>query len=397
MKRVFLATAILLFMVGCLEKENLLDVDTDLGLGTGAGNLPVVAGVVPANAQQLIDDDPETPGVQATVIVNFPDYMDEVSLEGNVWVMNTTTGEDVTNLAITYNPDAKKLYVRHMDWSENNAYLLILVSGGVKNRWGSPIDGNGNGKDDGCPYDDALSTFYTAGSAPDSCVWIVPPIVTGVTPDTIRTADTLPPIVVVFDAGMDTTTLVSDNFSLVSETGSSIQLDRSGMTPNSVTFIPRSVLRFGNRYFLTITSSNVKADAPRNTPSYLLGLDADFDGTEADEPDFQSYFLCDTVSAPTVAVTDVGDGLQFDFDQRMDPVTLVLENIRAFDETGYVPGTLVISNNNTRVEYYFSRPTQGTFTAFVSKQAKSRYGMMLDGQATPNGIGGEPWDDFWWP
>ncbi len=394
MKRIFLITAILLLVVGCQKNENPLNIDTNLPLGTGAGNLPTVINTDPSNACQLIDDDPETPGIQATITVSFSNYMDEATIKENARVANTTRGEDVSNLAISYNPDARKLYIRHTDWSENNAYLLTLA--GIKNKWGKPIDGNKNGKEDGTPYDDALSSFYTAGSMPDSCVWIVPPRLAELIPDTTRIADTLSAIMVSFDSRMDTTTLISDNFSLVSETGASIQLDRSSVTENSVTFTPRSILRFGNIYSITIISKDVKAKAPRNTPDYILILDADVDGSEADEPDYRSYFLCDTISAPTVSVSNVNNSLRFDFDQNMDTATLTIENIRAFDQTGYIPGTMTITNNNTRLDYYFSRPTQGAFQAFVSKEVKSACGMMLDGQTTPNGIGGEPWDDFWW-
>ncbi len=399
MKRAIYLTAILcfVFVVGCLERDNQFGVDTDLPLGTGAGNLPQSAGVEPGNAQQIADDDPDTPGVQATITVGFTDFMDEASFDGNVSVENTTAGGQVANLEMTYNPDARKLYLRHADWSENSAYLLVLISGGVKNRWGTEIDGNGNGTADGTPYDDVLSTFYTAGSAPDSCVRVEPPRVAGVFPDTVRTPDTMPAIQLTFDSAMDTTTLVSANFSLVSETGAVITLDRSSVTPTSVTFTPGSVLRFGNRYSLTVASANVKADAPANTPSYLLVLDADADGPEETEPDFESYFLCDTVSAPTVQVSDIPNGQQFDFDRTMDPATLTPENLRVFDETGFVPGTLTISNNDTRAEYYFSRPVQGLLRVFVAMEATSAYGMMLDGQPAPNGIGGEPWDDYWGP
>jgi len=83
----------------------------------------------------------------------------------------------------------------------------------------------------------------------------------------------------------------------------------------------------------------------------------------------------------------------------MDPATLTPENIRAFDEVGYVPGSLVVTSDApgglTRVYYYFSRPSDGSLRASVSRAVKSPGGAQLDGSG--NGIGGEPWDDYWWP
>jgi hypothetical protein len=397
-----LLVAALLLAVSCSKKDNPLLLDTNLPLGTGAGNLPYVTGVAPQNRYQLMDDDPHTAGIQATVEVTFSDYMDEASVISSVSVLNTTTGEAVAGLSTSYNADARKLFVRHTDWTRSVAYLLVLATGGAKNRWNVPLDGNRNGIAAGAPYDDALSTFYTEGSSPDSCVSTAPPSVTGITPDTVRITETLPGITVQFSAKMDTTTLVSDNFKLFSETGSSVQLDRTGFTPWSVSFTPRSPLRFGDMYTITVVGAGVRADALKNTPQYLLLLDGDYDGPDQNEPDFKSYFLCDTVWAPTVSVTSIGNGMRFDFTELMDESTLGAQNVRTFDAGGYVPGTMVYSRNapgnSTRIDYYFSRPTQGGHRAFVSRLVESTADRMLDGRpSTPYGIGigGEPWDDFW--
>lgn len=394
MKWISIATVFLL-LAGCQEPQNLLDADFGLPLGTGAGNLPEVSTVSPGNRQEVLDDNSELSGIQATVVVNFSDYMDEAGFEGSVIVMNTTTGTAVSGLELSYNPEARKLYIRHREWSGNSAYLLVLTSTGVKNRWGEPLDGNGNGTSEGRPYDDALSTFYAANNSAESCVATVAPKVSGIEPDTVRIQDTMPVITVDFDAEMDTSTLNAANFTLKGESGSSIQLNRVGVGPYSVSFQPGSALRYGNRYFLTVSSAGVKADAPDNTPTHLLTLDGDGDEPESGEPDFGSYFLVDTVSAPTVSASEITRGIAFDFSLKMDTASLTPERVRAFDELGYVPGSLVFRNNSKRVEYYFSRPVQGMLSASVGRDAKSTQGVMLDGEPVPNGIGGEPWDDYW--
>ncbi len=396
-----LLAAALLVSISCTKLANPLAPNTDLPLGTGAGNLPIIDQVQPADRTELWDDEPGTAGIQATVVVTFSDYMDETALLGSVTVRNTTTGQDVTGLVLSYDRDAKKLYVRHTDWTANAAYLVILGAGGVKNSWGTPIDGNMNGKADGSPYDDALTTFFTSGSNAGNCVGTVPSAVDAVVPDTERIADTLPTVTVTFTGAMDTTTLVPANFMLVSETGSSVQLNPAGVTPNSVAFTLGAPLLFGHRYDFTILSSALKGAGLANTPEYLLNLDADGDGAEATEPDLKVYFLCDTLAPPTVSVEDFSDRVEFDFSTVMDGTTLVQENLRVFDEDGYVPGSMVTSSeapgNNTRVTYFFSRPVSGDLKAFVSRMTKAWYGILLDGGSHPNGIGGEPWDDYWWP
>ncbi len=400
MRRALLVPLILLVVYGCKKLANPLNPDTNLPLGTGAGNLPTVAQVEPAYRDELLDDQPVDTPIQATVVVTFSDYMDSTAVASSVTVLNTSTGHVVTGLVVSYDADARKLYIRHSAWAANSAYLLTLSSSLAKNRWGTSLDGNRNGKADGSPYDDALTTFYTRGSSSNSCVPTWPPAIEEIDPDTIRMTDTLIAIAVWFTSEMDTTTLVLSNFRLVRDDGVPVTLTTFSVSPHYVTFMPTAGLSFGHRYTFTILESTVKGKAPANTPAYLLNLDTDKDGPEAAEPGLTSYFLCDTVAPPEVEVGHYADRVEFDFTKVMDATTLTPENIRVFDGTGYVLGSLVVTNdapgNNTRVYYYFSRPSDGSLKAFASRAVKSLVGVQLDGSG--NGIGGEPWDDFWgWP
>jgi len=398
MRRALLIPLILLAIFGCKKLDNPLNPDTNLPLGTGAGNLPTVAQVEPAYRDELMDDEPGTSGIQATVVVTFSDYMDPDSVVKSATVKNTRTGEEVTGLDVSYEADARKLYIRHPAWTANSAYLLTLSSSLARNRWGTSLDGNRNGKADGSPYDDALTTFYTQGSSSDSCVPTWPPTIDYIDPDTLRMADTLVAIAVWFTSEMDTTTLVLSSFRLVRDDGTPVTLTRFSVSPYYVTLMPTAGLSFGHRYTFTILESTVKGKAPANTPAYLLDLDTDNDGPEAAEAALTSYFLCDTVAPPEVEAWDYADRVEFDFTKVMDATTLTPENIRAFDGTGYIPGSLVVTSdapgNFTRVYYYFSRPAGASLRAFVSRAAKARSGAQLDGSG--NGIGGEPWDDYWW-
>jgi hypothetical protein len=398
MKRALLIPLILLAAYGCKKLANPLNPDTNLPLGTGAGNLPYVAAVEPANRDELADDQPRDSGIQATVMVTFSDYMDADSVVKSAKVTNTTTGQTVSGLIISYDANARTLYIRHESWAPHAAFLLTLSSVLARNQWGSPLDGNRNGTDEGTPYDDALTTFFTSGSSASACVPTRPAVVMDIVPDTTRVEDTVPDISVSFSAQMDTNTLVASSFKLTNDNGTAVSLTRTSVSPFDVSFRPASSLAFGHRYTFTILEAAVKRSAPANTPSYLLNLDSDYDGPEAQEPGFSFYFLCDTAVPPEVEAQDYSDRFEFDFTRLMDATTLTPENIRAFDGMGYVPGSLVVTNDApgsyTRVYYYFSRPVGGNLRAFVSRAAKSLGGAQLD--ASGNGIGGEPWDDYWW-
>jgi hypothetical protein len=221
-----------------------------------------------------------------------------------------------------------------------------------------------------------------------------------VTPDTSRIQETLPAITIAFSADMDTLTLVPDNFSLTDENTQPVPLARPSVGRQWVTLRPQARLSFGHTYTLSLDAAAIRAAPHRNVPSYILLLDSDGDGADSSEPDVETYFLCDTVSCPTVAAQVLGNGLAFDFSLTMDTATLSSTNVRAYDDRGYTPGTIVFrqftAGGARRVEYYFDRPVAGALRGYVSRAVESVKGRALDGQATPNGIGGEEWDDYWW-
>jgi hypothetical protein len=403
-KALILLFGVVLFFA-CKQENVLPPINTDLPT-TGAGNFPYVVNVYPDNQGLLPDDDLDTADIQASVVVTFSDFMDEASFGGNVTVMNTTTGDMVPSVVVSYNKEAKKLYIRSEGWSSSSAYLLTLVTGGIKNRYGIALDGDRDTIFDGSPYDDYITTFYTNGSDPDSCVATSVPTITSISPDTIRIINPRPAMTINFSTAMDTTDLTEfiGNFKLHknSVTGDAVPMDTIFCTPYSIQFKLKQAsdsLVNGTMYYFVINSANLKAKYPRQTPDYLLPLDADYDGPESTEPNFVWYFLYDTIAPPVVSnVEQITNGRRFNFNTRMDESTLTLDNIKVFDETGYVPGSLVIKNQNTdntttSVEYYFERNTGENFRVFVSRNVKSNKNRMLDSNG--NGIGGEEKDDYW--
>ncbi|HIE05195.1 MAG TPA: hypothetical protein EYP58_00170 [bacterium (Candidatus Stahlbacteria)] len=366
---------------------------------SGAANLPKVSQTTPNNGAQLNDDDPNTTGIQATVTVLFSDFMDEATLTtSNVEILNTSTGSQVTGFEVTYNATARKLYIRSDDWPDDAAYLLTLKTA-IKNTYGSPLDGDGDNVDDGAPYDDALTTFYTGSGAGD-LVPITPPVITDAVPPQQNNQSHIPTITLDFSTNMDTLTLTTSNINLLNADSNTVTLNQISVTPTQVSFQPAGSLNNFEKYYVVVKCSQIKADYPANTPSYLLILDGNQDGPEATEPDSVWYFLTEDTGGndepPHVSnVAQITGGVRITFDQRMVESTITSTRVRAFDETGYIPGRLVVYNDggNGYVEYYFYRGTSGGIDVFVSKDVESDDNLKLDGNN--NGIGGEYDDDHW--
>ena len=67
-------------------------------------------------------------------------------------------------------------------------------------------------------------------------------------------------------------------------------INRISVSPTQVSFQPTDSLNNFAKYFVVVKSSQIMADYPSNTPSYLFYLDGDKDGPEATEPDSVWYF-----------------------------------------------------------------------------------------------------------
>jgi len=366
---------------------------------TGAANLPRITAVDPANGAELKDDNPNQSGIQATVTITFSDYMDETTLTtDNIEILNTTTGSKLTGFELNYNKTGRKLYIRHEDWPDDAAYLITLKTA-IKNTYGSPLDGDGDNIDDGSPYDDGLTTFYTGAGSGD----LVPtdqPTITDATPPQKNNQSHLPSITLTFSTNMDTATLTTSTINLLNSDSNSVSITRVSVTPTQVTFQPTDSLDNFRKYYVVVKSSQIKASYPTHTPSYLFYLDGDRDGPEADEPDSVWYFYTDDTTGHDEPphVTDaqkITGGVKITLDQRMDGSTITATTVRVYDETGYIPGRIVTYNdgNNGYIEYYFLRGATGKLDVFVSREATSEDGLKLD--SNNNGIGGEFDDDYW--
>jgi len=404
MKRLLILTGILFLVIACQKAENILSPDPDLPQGTGAGNLPRVTSITPTNYTQMSDQDASTPGIQGLITVLFSDYMDPATLSADkVVILDVRTGTTISSSLITteYYSEIRTWYISISNVPDSGSFLLRLVSGadGIKNVYGSPLDGDNDNFADGTPYDDYHSTFWTAPLS-DTLIATFQPTIDYFAPDTEAVNNTQPLIVIGFPGitPMDTNTLSLSNIKLADEGGSSISLTIVSRDHYGITLRPTNPLTTGKNYTVTLVCKNIKRLGDSRTPSYLLALDGDNDGPEESEPDLQSYFRVDDPNnAPGVQnLNSITNGVAITFTRLIDNATINSNNIMVYDNTGYVPGDMRVYTNTagdrTIIDYYFKRTPGGGRRVFVSKELKATNGYKFDGNG--NGIGGEPWDDY---
>ncbi len=395
----------LLIIVACQKAENILSPDPDMPQGIGAGNLPTVTSISPVNYTEMTDQDASKTGIQGLITVSFSDFMDVASMtKDNIIILDVRTNTTIASDKITpeYYPEIKTLYISISDVPDSGSFLLRLVSGatGMRNIYGSPLDGDNDDFADGTPYDDYHSTFWTAPLS-DTLVATFQPTISSFSPDTTATNNTQPFITIDFPVitPMDTSTLNLSNIQLSQEGGGSISLNLISKDFDGIVLQPANPLNTGQNYIITVKCNNIKRLGDSKTPAYLLKLDGDDDGPEETEPDLQSYFRVDDPNNPprVQSVTTIGtSGVTITFTRLLDNATITANNIKVYDNTGYVPGEMRVYTNTagdrTMIDYYYKRTIGGGRRAFVAKEVKATNGYNLDGNA--NGIGGEPWDDY---
>jgi len=403
MKKLLIFAIALFLIVACEKAENLLGIDPSLPDSTGAANQPVVAAISPTNGGQLDDQNSTVSGIQGQIEITFSDYMDEGTMvPANIEILNTITNSALTTgITTEYFPEIKKLFIYLDLVPDASAYLLTLKD--MRNSYGTRLDFDEDNIDDGTPYDDYLSTFYTEGflATGDSLVATHWPGIDDIDPYLERTANQQPVITVDFVNvsffGIDEATLIPGNFELVSSGGSVYALDAISTTGSQVRLQPTGNLPYGYNYTLTIKCANIKIIAKSTTPDYIVILDGNSNGPEANEPDTGGYFRVDTIIPPHVNVSNITNGAKFTFTKKMDETTLIFTNLKVFDDQGFVPADIRIYPNAgdtyTMVDFYFQRPIVGSKKAFVSKDVKGENGYGFDGNG--NEIGDEPWDDFY--
>lgn len=391
MRKLLIISAVLILLVGCGKKDNPFAPNTDINTGK-LDNLGKVLRFEPGYNQQLTVNE---------IRIYFDDYMDASTINStNLTVYDVVARAPVT-VTVTYNKDAR-LAILTGTFIDNTKFL-ITVKADVKTLGGQLLDGNGNGRSEGTPYDDQLSLCWR-GTGNAIFVRTFPPLFDSTTSTPFRSGNVptdtnVLTIQLRFTGGpMDTLTLKDLSNIELKAGGSGVGLRVVSVTGSGVDLKATTNLTANTLYELTIRGAKVKAGKDTTgLDNYLLILDGDYDGTEATEPDRKwQFFTAGTNTPPRLSsVTAIAapPGAAFNFNARMKDATLTSDKVKVYDAAGYVPGSFVFSPDTSVVYYYYQRTVGATRQYFVSKEVQANTALKFDGNN--NGIGGEPWDDKW--
>jgi len=391
MRKLIIISAALILLVGCGKKDNPFAPNTDVNTGK-LDNLGKVLRFEPGYNQPLTANE---------IRIYFDDYMDSSTINiTNLTVYDAVARGNVT-VTVTYNKDAR-LAILAGTFIDNTKFL-ITVKADVKTLGGQLLDGNGNGRSEGTPYDDQLSLCWR-GTGNAIFVRTSPPLFDSTTSTPFRTGsvptDTnVLTIQLRFANGpMDSASITDVNNYELKTGGSPVGLRWVAWSGTGVDLKATTNLTANTLYDFMIKGAKVKARKDTTgLDNYLLILDGDYDGPEATEPDRKwQFFTAGTNTPPRLSgVTRIASppGASFNFNARMKDNTLTSDKVKVYDAAGYVPGSFVFSPDTSVVQYYYQRTVGATLQYFVSKEVQANTALKFDGNN--NGIGGEPWDDKW--
>jgi len=415
MKKYLITLLTLFILFGCAKKENPLTPNYENANKASSSNLPTISQITPSNYGQIQDKNGNVTGIQSEIVVIFSDFMDPATINNtNITLYNVVEG-DTVGLTINYDEERRTAYITTSSFP-NDAGFLFTIGNGVHNLAGSPLDGNGNGKDDGEPYDNALFAFYTGtGINISNNIRTSPPTINFTTPAASGNISVNTSITIRFNNGktpMDTLDFTTQNFHLKENgtTSCTDSIESYGSNFVNIVLPGGDTLKRGTMYTFTIDAYQVLAEKDTlskigNTATeHLRRMDVDGDGViSADEDSLYTWkFITqnfpgeDSATPPQVIrYGDYGTYYLFGFSKTMDASTFTKENIKVSDNNGYVPGTFRVEMDSTGLKYYYDREISGSTYGWVSMEVKDKYGNKLDGNG--NGIGGEAGIDDWSP
>ena len=411
MKKILIIGTVIILLAGCGKKENLLSPNYNVSHTASSSNLPTIVSTSPGNYGRIQDQNGGLANVQAEITITFSDYMDPATIDTNNIVLYNVSDGSYVDRSISFDNERKTAYITAT--IPNDAGFLMIVKNSVHNLSGLPLDGNKNGLQDGSPYDNAVYAFYTgSGNNVSNKIRTAPPTIASVSPGIEGNVSVHSPIVIKFSNGpLDTLKFITQNFHLKENGSIAVSDSIASFSPDSVVIVPRGdTLKRGTIYTFTIDAYKLIAEPDTvlkaitdtsitNCISYLRSVDTDSNNIiTPDEDSFYTWKFITTGSNSVVPPQvfwygDYSTYYDFIFTKTMDISTFTKDNIKVFDNSGYVPGTFWISMDSTEVKYYYDRTPNGSCSAWVSMEVKDTDGNMLDGNG--NGVGGEPGVDDW--
>jgi hypothetical protein len=346
--------------------------------------------------------------IQGEVVLTFSKYLDPSTINfTNISMdMQPTTG------TIAYYPELKKVVINGT-WTNSNAWHKITIKPGLHSVAGLPIDGNGNGKQDGSPYDDIVVIFGTgdttsapggAGARPD----LVHPKLTSAYPLYVGYVAIYPTLYFQFDANDVDTNTVRTSATLKDENGVTKSLKSAGTNWNGsrlrVYFqptAPDSPLVYDKAYTWSINLNTVQ-DTHNNKAIWLnYGYVSSLPVVTYPFRTIWNTGNRDPLHYSTNSVS--GNEVVIAFDDSLDYTTFSTNAVKLFKGSagtlsGQVYGRLYyqpsdVPAHQIRFTLENAAPGSGTYTMYIARYVKDNEGLFLDGNG--NGIGGESGANTW--
>lgn len=393
MKRVLFLMIVLLLIAGCAFKPaEIANYVMDLEEGTTAKNIVAFNGSSPANGGAIADTDPDNSDVQGIIYVYFDDFIKDATVTDCFEMTEENDAANIDYLTVTYERDLKRVKIV-AEFNDDGAYLLTIAAEGFESVTGSFLDGNGNGINDGSPYDDVLLQFYTGAGAVDMQDHVNPTF-TSFAPVTGRINPVTQNIIIQFSEPIDSD-LVVDNVELFKSGGGSVNGDTLIFQLGEFYYvfdIPDNVVDI-TKYYVSINCAALHDQS--DLENMLLPPGWDYvEGigtytyefmTAKDDPD-------DDDTPPSVAsVVNNGDHVKIDFTEEMDIATLTDANIIVLayydGRFTHFDADFIIDDDKEGLIVPLINALSNDITVIIRKEVTDEAGFMLDNNG--NGIGGE--------
>lgn len=401
MKRYASILAVLLVAVlafyGCGKKDNPYEPNTDAAMGSVAANL-INSGAVtvnPALGGALFDIDGTTTGIQAEIIITFPVNMNPATVN-----LTNIQVDAIQNGTCTYYPELKKAVISGT-WTAGDYWVKVIFTTNVRGQGGGYIDGNGNGRFDGAPYDN--KNYYIRVGAPVTpAPDFIHPALLGGAPYGSGVNHIYPQFYCRFDNNDIDSNLVRANFSVRDSTGRSLTLKSDGTAggPGSwfVLFRPTGSdsLLIPNAPYRVVVNLAALHDTNGNQMTwthweYEPNAPATAEWPFRTDPTTAGDYVPLHYSGLAASLSE----LVITFDDSLDYSTVTTNTVKVFKLSGGVPAYQVYGRIYTqpsdisarKVRFTMVNATSGSYQLYLSRNIRDNAGWYLD--ANLNGIGGE--------
>lgn len=406
MKRFIAIMSLLIILIaGCsFQPSEKTAIDDTLGSNTAGTNILNVNGA----DNQIFDTDGTSADIQGIIYIGVDKILpaditfnirtDDQDMESgtDIEFIEEVTSINIDNAVMEYQKGFERIRISG-DFEDDGAFTLHFVADNFQSANGDFIDGNGNGINDGSPYDDVYYRYFTgtgAGDRPD----VTHPTMQDFGPVTGRIAKT-DHITIDFSERMDSTSVVenvtlydnNDNecdISLVSISGANVftfemdtndidqlsmytvTLDCAGMEDEN-----NNVLIPYNEYY----SENMSS-----TFSFKFMTEAD--GSADDNPVRYSWHARNN------------EYFEIGFTDDIDPATITSDNIDVLyldNTTGEwinLKGEIIVNDNDSGFQFSLMnlQDAGADLQVILKHTIKDEEGWYLDGNN--NDIGGEDYD-----